>query len=90
MGNMRITESQLRRIIRQEVRVLRESNLSPGPSPSDTEVYEAWYHIIEDVEQRRAVHIEVLSAVLGVPEESIRWDKTGLMLDDNGYVVELL
>ena len=86
---MRITESQLRRIIRQEVRTLRESNLSPGPSPSDTEVYDAWYDLTLTT-RRRDVPIDALEARLGVPREMIRWDRTGLKLDNDGMVRELL
>lgn len=97
---MRITESQLRRIIRQEVRALRESNLSTGPTHRYMHdfIHGAWMDLAGTYQ--REVPVEALASKVSetlrnagidieVFPEDIRWDRTGLRLM-GGLVTELL
>jgi hypothetical protein len=87
---MKITVSQLRRIIREEVeKNLTESNAMPlkdGGVPDSLDVHDEF---MMWVDRNGEVPIEKLAAELGVEPEQIDWNGTGLRVID-GVVTELL
>jgi hypothetical protein len=91
---MKITVSQLRKIIREEVeKVSRPGSFAHGDSPDPDDVYEKF---IELRDKNGEVPLKKLAAELGVEPSQIDWSKktrggmgTGLRVI-NGVVSELL
>ena len=84
---MKITVSQLRRIIREEVESLsRPGSLGFGDSPDPQDVHDEFLMLRD---KNGEVPLEKLASELGVDPNRIDWNGTGLRVID-GVVSELL
>ncbi len=86
--SVRITESQLRKIIREEVRNLaRPGSLARGGSPDPQAVHDAFLKLRDPYGQYRVLETDI-ARMLGVQPGQIDYNGTGLMVDDRGVVTE--
>lgn len=85
---MKITVSQLRRIIREEVENLsRPGSFAYGESPDPQDVHDAFLKLRDPYGQYRVLETDI-AKMLGVKPEQIDYTGTGLMVDDKGVVTE--
>jgi hypothetical protein len=83
---MKITVSQLRKIIREEVEALtRPGSFAFGDSPDPQDVHDEFMMWVKNGE----VPLEKLASELGVDPNRIDWNGAGLRVID-GVVTELL
>jgi len=86
---MKITVSQLRKIIREEVEALsRPGSFAFGDSPDPQDVHDAFLKLRDPYGQYRVLETDIAKE-LGVEPEQIDWNGTCLRVID-GVVTELL
>lgn len=84
---MKITVSQLRKIIREEVEALtRPGSFAHGDSPDPQDVHDAFLKLRDPYGQYRVLETDIAKE-LGVEPEMIDYNGTGLMVI-NGVVTE--